>query len=266
MQIKLKFSLLDNALDSLALGLEFALSDRQDKSKLKLAVLLVAQSVELLLKERLRREHWSLIYRNVDKAGSYDAITVSINEAKKRLATITNITLSKDHDDAVEEIRKTRNRIQHFEVNITFEQVVAQVNAAIQFLISFLHAELDIDIRDVIPVDVYQSLVEIEELATELRELAVKRVEEVEKEYQPTKLADLAASDFETILCPQCFEEFYTFMPSHSLSVCQFCGYEGGFVECARCGSMYPAGDMMIHSSGPDFAMCENCWRDLMAE
>ena len=94
MQSVLKFSLLKNALDSLTLGLEFALSDRQDKSKLKLAVLLVAQSVELLLKERLRREHWSLIYRNVDRAGSYDAITVSINEAKKRLTSITNITFS----------------------------------------------------------------------------------------------------------------------------------------------------------------------------
>lgn len=265
MRSKLKFSLLDNALDSLALGLKFALSDRQDKSKLKLSVLLVAQSVELLLKERLRRVHWSLIYRNEDKAGSYDAITVSIKEAKKRLAAIS-ITLSEDHDAAVDEIRKTRNRIQHFEVNITFEQVVAQVNAAIQFLISFLHAELDIDIRDVIPVDVYQSLVEIEELATELRELAIKRVEEAKKEYQPTRLADLAASDFETLLCPQCFEEFYTFMPSHGLSVCQFCGYEGGFVECARCGSMYPDGDMMIHSSGLDFAMCESCRGDLMVE
>ena len=111
----------------------------------------MAQSVELLLKERLRREHWSLIYRNIESAGSPNAFAVTFEEAKKRLSRVANVELSEKHIDAIDDLADTRNRLQHFEVNITFEQVVGQINAAIDFLVSFLQTHLDIDIKDLIP-------------------------------------------------------------------------------------------------------------------
>jgi len=74
----LEFDLLANALDSLAQGIEFVLNHQDNPSKLKVAILLVAQAVELVLKERLRREHWSLIFRKVEQAGNDNAHTFDI--------------------------------------------------------------------------------------------------------------------------------------------------------------------------------------------
>lgn len=262
----MKFTLLGNAIDSLALGLEFALVEDQDPSKLKLSVLLIAQSVELLLKERLRREHWSLIYRNIESAGSPAALTVSIDEAEKRLSRIAGVDLSQDHKVALDELTDTRNQLQHFEIHLTFEQVVAQIHAAVDFLAAFLINHLGLDLRDLVSTDVYEELIEIEEHAERLRELAIKRVKEVEDELLPTKLADLAASDYELTICPRCSEEYFTFMPSARLAVCQFCGFEDEIVQCARCSQYFPSSDWLLHQSGLDYAMCENCWGDLMAE
>ena len=252
---KLKFSLLSNALDSLAQGVEFTLLYKDTPSRLKLAILLLAQAVELALKERLRREHWSLIFAKVDQANKPNAHTVSLMEAQKRLEAIANLLFSQDDINTIKNLSAIRNQIQHYEIEISFEVALSYVHSAIGFLARFIKENLDEDIMSLLPEEQYQKLTEIEGIYSDLKEVASKRIEELRSELQPTRHSDLAAWDFEVLDCPTCGNKFYVFSISEHISECKFCGYKGGFVECARCGNMFPAGE---HLEG-EFYLCESC-------
>jgi len=251
----LRFSLLSNALDSLAQGIEFTLLYKNRPSRLKLAVLLLTQAVELTLKERLRREHWALIFAKVDQANKPNAHTVSLMEAKKRLEVIANLLFSQDDTNTIKNLAEIRNRIQHYEIDIPFEVVLSYVHSAIGFLVRFTKKELGEDIMDLLPSEQYQKLLEIESIYNDLEEVASKRIEELQRKLRPVRPKDLAIWDFNIIECPLCRNEFYVFSRSEHISECKFCGYKGGFVECARCGNVFPAGEDLEDK----FYLCENC-------
>lgn len=261
-----KLNLLENAMGSLRQGIGFALKDEPNQSDLKLSVLLVAQSVELLLKERLKREHWSLIFKNIEQAGNLNANTVTINEAINRLEKIANVTLEDDEQDTIINLSNIRNAIQHYEIEITYEEVIGKAHAAIGVITRFLRDELEIDIREYLNQEDIQKLVFMDEVIEHLQELARRNIEKIRRELEPRKAKDQMYWQFDVIDCPQCWQEFYIFSPDEDISQCQLCNYEGGFIECDRCGYKAPSGSWDFHSEGPDFALCENCWGDIQSE
>ncbi len=254
---RLKFSLLHNALDSLTQGIEFALQHDNKPNRLKLAILLLAQAVELVLKERLSREHWSLIFAQVDQACQKDARTVSIQGAKKRLVTIAALRFDCEDEKAIKNIARIRNRIQHYEIEISYEQALSYIHAAIGFLIKFTKDELGQDIKDLLTEQQHQQLIEIESIHAALKQVADRRIEELRKEHWSAKPKELIDWDFEVIECPACGQTYYVFSVSANLSLCQFCGFEGRFVEaeCARCGKLFSV-EAGYESK---FPLCESC-------
>ncbi|MBI5953307.1 MAG: hypothetical protein HY865_16755 [Chloroflexi bacterium] len=262
----LKFNLLENAIDSLQQGIGFALKDHPTQSELKLSVLLVAQSVELLLKERLKREHWSLIYTKVEQAGSSNANTVTINESIKRLEQIARVNLSEEEVETIFLLSDIRNRIQHYEIEITFEEVLGKHHAAIAFITRFLKEEFASDIRDYFEQDDIQKLISIDEALKTLQELAQQNIEKIRHENMPSRPKERLTWQFEIITCPECWQDYYIFSAESHISECQLCKYEGGFVKCDRCGFQAPFGSMGFHSEQNGFAICNSCWEDVKDE
>lgn len=68
----MKITLIENALDFILSALEHAQVD--EARSLKYAVLHLSDGVDLVLKEKLRREHWSLLFADINKA-SESALT-----------------------------------------------------------------------------------------------------------------------------------------------------------------------------------------------
>ena len=64
---ELQQNLLDNALDFMLSAAE-AVSRDEGRRTLKDAVLHLGNGIELLLKARLAREHWSLIFSDINKS------------------------------------------------------------------------------------------------------------------------------------------------------------------------------------------------------
>jgi hypothetical protein len=64
---EITFTPLENGLDFILRALEY-LADDPTKRDLKYAVLHLHSGVELILKERLRREHWSLVFEKPEEA------------------------------------------------------------------------------------------------------------------------------------------------------------------------------------------------------
>ena len=92
---------------------------RQVKKAPKYAVINLATAIELLLKARLVKEHWSLVMSRPEKANlvAFNAGTfhsVGLDEAVERLRNIAGVTLSKDEETCFRDLRDHRNKLVHF--------------------------------------------------------------------------------------------------------------------------------------------------------
>lgn len=103
--------MLENALDSIRMGLKHHLDPHLENSD-KWAILELFYCIELILKERLRREHELLIYRNIEGPLDDDSQTVALKEAEARLANV-GVPLSEEYRKILFDLQKRRNRIEH---------------------------------------------------------------------------------------------------------------------------------------------------------
>jgi hypothetical protein len=148
--MKIEFDLLRNASDSIDRAVELiAWGDQQGEARrLKQAVQAVAHGIELLLKERLRRVHPSLIWENVDRYPSLSARTVTTEGALSRLQTIAGLEVDDADVELLRSLRNTRNAIEHFAWVTTKNEADAIVGRALEFAFYFSRSELDYEYMD----------------------------------------------------------------------------------------------------------------------
>lgn len=149
MQAKgIEFTLIQNALDSIVRVVDLlAWKDvSNENSRLKQAILLTAHATELLLKERLRRVHPSLVWEDVDKYPRLDARTVGVDRAIHRLKAIGNIALTDADTSIVKSLRNTRNAIEHFSWQTDRNEANSIIGKGLSFAIDFARAELETDL------------------------------------------------------------------------------------------------------------------------
>lgn len=144
----ISFELLENAIDSIARTIDLmAWDDTSDeRSRLKQAILNVAHGTELLLKERLRRVHPSLVWEDVDKYPRLDARTVSVDKAIHRLKSIGAVSLDDEDVQLIKSLRNTRNAIEHFSWLTSRQEASIIVGRALSFAVSFASDHLSYDI------------------------------------------------------------------------------------------------------------------------
>ncbi|WP_334666035.1 hypothetical protein [Streptomyces cyaneofuscatus] len=158
-----------NGLDYLVSVAEHLEGGREPSARaMKYAVLHLAAGAEVLLKARLQMVHWSLVFANPGDATREALENGTLNscspeETRKRLTNIAGIEFSQREKDALSELAKRRNALQHYGLvgedakAGRMESTTAQV---LNFLISFVgehilegltdeeerdHAEIDMD-------------------------------------------------------------------------------------------------------------------------
>ena len=144
----IKFDLLTNAKDSLKRAVELmAWGDlSSDHARLKHAIMNAAHAIELLLKERLRREHPAFIWQNVDKFRNLQAPTVNSEAAIGRLTSICNVEFTEIDRASVARLRATRNAIEHYEWQSSESEAKIIVGNALSFALGFAAEHLKIDL------------------------------------------------------------------------------------------------------------------------
>ena len=143
----IEFTLIQNAFDSMERAIELlAWKDvSSDASRLKQAIQLIAHSIELLLKERLRRIHPSLIWEDVDKYPKLDARTVGVDRAIHRLEHVGGIFISTVDTKIIKSLRDTRNAIEHFGWQTDRQEADIIIGQGLSFAIQFARLNLDRD-------------------------------------------------------------------------------------------------------------------------
>jgi len=114
--------LLHNAMDYLNEAVQRLSRPLPMTTEFKYSILALCSAIELLLKHRLSVDHWSLVFAKTDEASqaklkSGDFLSVSPEQAIKRIESICGISLAA-HKPLLENLRKIRNRVQHFDMSV----------------------------------------------------------------------------------------------------------------------------------------------------
>lgn len=121
--------------------------DKRSELDLHSALLHLFTGVELIIKSRLVKEHWSLVFEEVSaaKLGPYlsgDYKSVHFTDALQRLTNITGASLTERDRRTLEGLRNRRNRLVH-SGEIGSEQEVKVLTArALNFVLKFIQKEL----------------------------------------------------------------------------------------------------------------------------
>jgi hypothetical protein len=206
----IQFELLENARDSLRQAVHLLVWDDlgTDHARLKHAITSAAHSVELLLKEILRRINPAFVWENVDKYPSLEARTVSSEHALSRLKLLANISFLKTDEDNLRSLRRTRNAIEHYEWRATEKEEKIVIGNALSFAFSFAKEHLEVDLSaDFKDDDTWNVLVE------DLSEFARAHGQRIE--------AELRKKGQSPNWCDGCGENT---VPTHGGS-CELCGH-----------------------------------------
>jgi len=166
---KITLNLLDNGIDYIYEAVQpifrenFKLHNNSQHSW-KYSVLHLYSGIELLLKEKLKQEHWSLIFQDISKARSIklengDFVSVYHEELINRLQNIAGVTLN---DEPIKKLQSLRNRFEHFEINIPLSQCQDIVAGALDEIINFWERYF----KSVSTVEQQEMFIQIKSIAT----------------------------------------------------------------------------------------------------
>ena len=284
------YHLLENALDFVLYAAEHV---KQDSPRSwKYALLHLISGIELLLKSRLEMEHWSLLFQEVDKASesafdSGDFRSVDFDSLIQRLSNISGVSIEQQQRQHLLALRKLRNQLEHFAINIELTQLKALMAKGLSFVIAFyeghLKEEIEAENEDII-TDIINHLREFEEFVKERLDYIAPSLEDVyllrecPRCFQDTMECDINAllnchfcgfeiaaedlarerSEFEVDICPDCGNRALAFIIYNNESAgweCFACGTEYDELHrCDSCNELYPG-------EGP---MCSDCYNAMI--
>jgi hypothetical protein len=262
----LRLNLLENGLDFIREGVESLYGDhraRPEPKAYKYALLHIFSGTLLVLKERLRRAHPSLIFQKVAESGKAAAKTVDFDEVINRLEGAVAVKL--DHADRalLRDVQAKRNALEHFEANLELDEVNSSVGGLVDFLERFLHDELEESLLRHVSGAAARELKDLQGIAQRLRERHAAEWSERIKPYRKIsrrKLAELAEQgeyhpkhnpDARLYECPQCSEESVA-IAERDIGICTAweCREIVMIEDCERCG-----GGIVL----PGEAFCADC-------
>ncbi|WP_351230008.1 hypothetical protein [Streptomyces sp. NPDC002133] len=101
----------------------------------------------MLLKARLQREHWSLVFKDPGQATAKkyheaDFESCGTDAAVERLRNVADIAIDDKDHRALKDLAKDRNALQHYGLTHNAKAVEARAGAVLDFLVRFLDEEL----------------------------------------------------------------------------------------------------------------------------
>ncbi|MBB5489053.1 hypothetical protein [Nocardiopsis metallicus] len=193
----------------------------QDPRNLKYVVLHLQAAVEVLLKSRLQLEHWSLVFKDSNKAkresynsGNFQSVTP--DEAVRRLIEIVGIKISDDERKELTYLVNSRNALQHWGHVDSVNALEARAAKVLDFLIWFIDEDLYPKLEGEVSNAVAQELDEIREGLNQIQRFVKERLERLEPQLQTVPGS--------RVHCPDC--ENFSLIVSDTVDKCYFCPQE----------------------------------------
>lgn len=281
--MEIEYSLLENGFDFLIYAINNINCAREDeidedarKRLIKYAILHLSSGIELVFKYRILKENWTYIFADMNKAnkeafenGDFKSVDSASNI--ERLRNLCDIFLLKNEEKILENLRKRRNKIEHFKIKESIESVEVIMCDSLSLILDFIAKYIDLNLLS----DDERFLMEkIKEETLNLEEVVSAR----EKIIKASAKTD---GIFERLIkCPECLKRF--FLSEDGDNKCLFCYYSDSpenvadqyitnvlgisSYYCAKNGEEYPQyecfecqTDSMVFDYENDICFCFNC-------
>lgn len=239
---KYRLSLLENCYSFIDEALRKVYEAEELFKEWKYSILFLVQAIELALKEQLRREHPCLIYRDVEK----QTLTVTIEEAIKRLRKISNIELSKNDDDIFKKAIEIRNDIIHHSFEIDLNEIRINFTILLGFLNDFISRVFNESIKDKITPNLWNQVLKRNDA------YVLEIINRVEQRIKDENIVN------ENILpCRVCKKKY--FIVEEDLGKCYFCNFQDYMTHCISCAFVFPSNRMLCVDHENNLFLCEKC-------
>lgn len=186
---------------------------------LKYTVLHLQAATEVLLKARLRYEHFSLIFADPTQA-THDAWekgefkSCSTLDAVDRLRNIVPIKISDEDRTRVKDLGETRNALQHYGLHLNAFAMEARAVKVLDFLLTFIHKHLLPSLKD--------EADEVQE-AMEVFRQKLRGIETLVRQRMNSLRSELAEVTDTTVQCPDCGQMALVADGADDGPTCLFC-------------------------------------------
>ncbi len=239
-------NLLDNAVNSIVHGMEHYRAGKNNTIEFKFAIQHIAHGAELLLKERLAREHALLIWEDVSKPGKR---SVTWEAALLRLRA-AGVDLTKYEQNLIT-LRDLRNRIEHFVVTLHEKEAAGAISGVLEFIFEFPVRHLGISLQTAFPDPrAWQELLKLKEF----RDRAVDAAEAMQTS------GNYYSLNHTCFICGEYFLVAGQDASTGDQGFCLLCGVEFELAWCEECSGLYEA-ELVEQSdvTGPYQDMCVFC-------
>lgn len=212
-----------NATDSIA-----------NKRYIKYSLLHLSSGIELVLKHRLLREHWTYVFEDMNKAkkdklDSGDFTSARNDVIIQRLRTLCDVEFPKDEEIIIKTLRAKRNSAEHFSLCDDIPTLKTLIHSSITLLINkileYYNPGTFTDEEHDLFLNIQSSLHKFEQHYDDALAMA-------KKELEPSGM------EGEALTCPQCFEDFLLIDESsydgYGGAKCTSCSYEALGEKAAR--------------------------------
>lgn len=213
-----------------------------EANKLNFAIVHAMIAVELVLKERLRQIHPTLIFENIDSKNINQSKTVAMADIPRRLINL-DVQLEPNDIEMIHLLRKWRNDVVHHMPDFDLNTAKRKLTRLFDFIASFCRHEFKLPLKDFIPAELFK-------LANELLDdwqVDVKKAQEKAKEAGPLveqlacldcgAIGTLSLNPMDDVHCHLCGSDRYCFFhctecgrgvleTSFNNQVCTKCEYE----------------------------------------
>ncbi|WP_053362550.1 hypothetical protein [Bacillus sp. FJAT-27251] len=193
---KVELTIVENGLDFIRRSLIEL--EKDDEMYFKYAILHLSAGLELILKARLQKEHWSLVFDDINKA-NFDVFnegefkSVIFENLITRLEGICKVAIDFKAKRKIQSLKKYRNRIEHFDLNVNKKALEAITFEVLTFLIPFIYKEELIG-RE------HETLKFINEKLTNMDDYISHRYKEI------TPIIKELHPEVKLLECPNCFQ------------------------------------------------------------
>ncbi|MFJ9703504.1 hypothetical protein [Streptomyces fradiae] len=222
-RVDVDFPPIENGVDYLQSVVEYLTAEELPGPRsLKYAVLHLQAATEVLLKVRLQREHWSLVFKDPAtatrtrfEAGDFESCT--IESALTRLKQIAGVSIPDKAGRALSSLAKARNALQHYGLSMSAYAVEARAAEVLDFLMSFVHEQLLPSLNDA----------EARKIKAEMRPVAprVREIESFVKARENRLRGALKDRQEHTLECPFCGKWAMVVGDGYNHVICHFCDF-----------------------------------------
>ena len=238
-------SLEENAIDSLTETLSFLDRSKKEPQKIRIAIILLDNFIELFLKSYIAKKHKFLIF---EKPSEKTPKTLSLEQTINLLEKLEFI-FSNNLKNQLKLLRDIRNKLNHSHVEYSQEEWREKIGEILYYVIEFENTnDLIFNVKDYVSPGIWSEIINLKEIFELHLNNAIQ---------EATYSVNHEQDSLDDVECPECCNVRTIKSDNYISADCLYCRTVFEIEQCGQCGTW-------LNSDSVDNGCCNNCWEYLI--